>query len=99
MSKYYEQQAVQYLENKDYKIIGRNIRFKKIEVDIIAEKNNEIIIVEVKYRTNMNFLQIKPKQKENLDNFIYYFYSDREVRFDLIIFHQEECIHIENAYL
>ncbi len=97
--KYYEDLACEYLIKNGYEIIERNKRYKKIEIDIIAKKNNEIIICEVKYRCHLDFLTISKKQRENIDNFIYLFYFNENVRFDLIIFTLNDFSHIENVYL
>jgi len=43
------------LKNKGYNIISENYRTRFGEIDIIAEKSDTIIFVEVKYRTNKNF--------------------------------------------
>ncbi|MBK5284466.1 MAG: YraN family protein [Bacteroidia bacterium] len=45
-----EELAAKFLEKKDYKIHVRNWRFKKGELDIVAEKNNTMVFVEVKTR-------------------------------------------------
>ena len=42
-----EQLAVNYLINKGYKIVERNWRFQKAEIDIIATKDKILISVEV----------------------------------------------------
>jgi putative endonuclease len=47
--------AKNFLIKKGYKIIFQNFRTKYSEIDIIAEKNNRLIFVEVKYRTNRKF--------------------------------------------
>lgn len=44
--------AAEYLIKKGYIIRERNWRLNKIEVDIVAEYNNRIVIVEVKTRTS-----------------------------------------------
>lgn len=60
--------AVDYLEQNHYKILDRNFQKQWGEIDIIAEKNNIIIFVEVKTRIktpndflppeiNVNFLK------------------------------------------
>ena len=45
-----EELAAKFLEKNGYKIHVRNWRFKKGELDIVAEKNNTMIFVEVKTR-------------------------------------------------
>ena len=49
-----ESLAVDYLLKNNYVILERNWRFQKAEIDIIAKKEGQIIIVEVKTR-NSNF--------------------------------------------
>ena len=44
--------AVTFLNKNGYKILAKNYRFKKLELDIIAEYKNELIIVEVKTRAS-----------------------------------------------
>ena len=50
--KYAEEKATQYLTSIGYQIVSRNWRTPKCEIDIIAEKNNTIYFVEVKYRAS-----------------------------------------------
>ncbi len=42
--------AINFLNEKGYKILTRNYRFKKNEIDIICEYDNQLIIIEVKTR-------------------------------------------------
>lgn len=42
--------ATEYLLSNNYQILEKNWRFKKYEIDIIAQKNNVIHIIEVKTR-------------------------------------------------
>ncbi len=46
-----EKMAAEYLQQKGYKIIGRNYRTKWGEIDIIAEIGNTVAFVEVKTKT------------------------------------------------
>ena len=48
--------AVQYLENRGYRILGSNYRSTYGEIDIIAQTGEVAVIVEVKLRKNDNFL-------------------------------------------
>ena len=45
-----EQMACDYIQKKDFQILERNYRFKKNEIDIIAKKENQLIVIEVKTR-------------------------------------------------
>ncbi len=47
-----EDRAADYLKKNGYKIIARNWRTRWCEVDIVAQKQNTIYFVEVKYRSN-----------------------------------------------
>ncbi|WDT68615.1 YraN family protein [Cloacibacterium sp. TD35] len=51
-----EELAEKFLVEKNYKILAKNFRFQKAEIDIIAEFNNQIIIVEVKARATDAFM-------------------------------------------
>ena len=44
-----------YLEEKGYKVLAINWRFHRFELDIIATNNDELVIVEVKTRSD-NYL-------------------------------------------
>ncbi len=48
-----EHSAAVYLEEKGFKIIGRNVYVGKSEIDIIAEKGDLLIFVEVKTRRQL----------------------------------------------
>lgn len=43
-----EKRAISYLKNNGYQILQQNYRYRKAEVDIIAQLGNTLIIVEVK---------------------------------------------------
>ena len=47
--------AVSYLEKNKFTILERNYRYKRCEIDIIAEKDNCIYFIEVKIRKNNSF--------------------------------------------
>lgn len=87
-----EDMAADYLQKSGYKVIARNFRFQKAEIDIIAEKNDLIIIVEVKARSTDAFMLpqeavTKTKIKSIVSAANHYmeeFDKDNEVRFDII---------------
>ena len=61
--------ALKHLEKNGYKILARNWKHQKEEIDIIAEKNNELAIIEVKTRRGNFFGEpeefvSKTKQKQ-----------------------------------
>jgi putative endonuclease len=47
-----EQQAINFLREKGYSILDVNWRYQHKEIDIVAEYDNELHIVEVKTRTS-----------------------------------------------
>ena len=108
---YGENLAVEFLEKKDYNIIKRNFHFGKTgEIDIIAEKDDELIFVEVKYRTKRSYGDpldsLTPRKVNTLrrtaEGYLYVNkIYDKACRFDIIIINKigtETTIqHIENA--
>jgi putative endonuclease len=105
-----EELAVSFLKEKGYKILERNWRYGQKEIDIIAQKNNQLIIVEVKTRSGTMWEQPfqavnRRKQKmvvEAADAYVNKKNRDTEVRFDVISVVIEkkktEIEHIENAF-
>lgn len=87
-----EDLAVDFLVRNQYKILARNFRYLKAEVDIIAEFDNQIIIVEVKARNTDTFLEpqeaVNKKKIRLLISAASYYLEenniDKEVRFDII---------------
>ena len=50
-----EDLAVAYLQQHDFTILERNWRYARVEIDIIASKNNVLHFIEVKTRTSTRF--------------------------------------------
>ena len=105
-----EQLAVDFLLKNNYDILERNYRFDKAEVDIIAQKDDIIAIIEVKTRSSIDFGNpqdfVKPKQIKNLvkavDAYITENDLDVEARFDIVAIVKEnskfQIEHLENAF-
>ena len=106
-----EELAATFLEEKGYKILVKNYRYQKGEIDIIAEFNNEIIIIEVKARGSDIFMEpqeaVTKKKIKSLVMVADYFMKDRdlnhEVRFDIIAVLPDEkgrlqITHLEDAF-
>ena len=51
LGKFGEDVAVDFLEKEGYKIVGRNLKFGRHELDIIAEDRYFLVFVEVKTRS------------------------------------------------
>lgn len=50
-----EELATGYLQQHGYEIIDRNYRLKTGEIDIIASHQNDLVFIEVKTRTSLQF--------------------------------------------
>jgi putative endonuclease len=89
--------AVEFLQQKGYAILETNWTFQKAEIDIIAQKENTLAIVEVKTRSSIDFGLpqdfVKPKKIQLLVKAVneYVIANDLEVevRFDIIAIHKE----------
>ncbi|MCS6982381.1 MAG: YraN family protein [Flavobacteriales bacterium] len=86
-----EEAAVAYLEQQGYRILHRNLRLGRLEVDIIAHSGDTLVFVEVK-TASADLLgtlpPLKPAQEERLRSaaelYLQQFQGCEEVRFDLI---------------
>lgn len=105
-----EKIAVEFLKNKKIKILTTNWYCNHKEIDIIAEDENYLIIVEVKTRsinyaeTPLNAIS-KKKQKflvEAAQEYIEKYNIDKETRFDVITIildgQKYELEHIDDAF-
>lgn len=105
-----EELAVEFLEKNGYKILETNWTFQKAEVDIIAQKETVLVVIEVKTRSSIDFGLpqdfVKPKKIQLLVKAIneYVISNDLEyeVRFDIIAIQKENkgfiIEHIEDAF-
>ncbi len=105
-----EEIAVSFLKQHGYIILEQNWRSGSYEIDIIAKKNDFIIVVEVKTRRTNYFGEpeefvTKAKQKQLVkaaDAYIQKNNIENEVRFDIIsvLFKGEKHAvhHIEDAF-
>ncbi len=106
-----EDLSAEYLASKGFRILHRNWRFFQKEIDIVAEKSDMLVIVEVKSRfgrdrVTADELLSRGKQRFIVDAaeaYINKFGIEKETRFDLVVvtFSGEgtEIEHIENAFI
>jgi len=107
-----EEIAAGYLIQNGYKILARNWYFDHKEIDIIAQQNDEIVIVEVKTREGDYFEEpweaVSTRKIRNLvdvaDAWLNQKKIDRETRFDVIsiIFSDDvkyELTHFQDAFI
>ena len=105
-----EELAIDFLIKKGYTIRDKNYRYLKAEVDIIAQKEDILAIVEVKTRSSRDFglpQDFVNQKKIKLlvmatDHYVVSKDLDVNVRFDIIaIIHENnkfEIEHIEDAF-
>lgn len=104
-----EDDAVAFLIKKGYRIKHRNYRFAKAEIDIIAETDEWLVMVEVKARTNDAFgrpeeFVSRAKQKHLIraaNKYIEEYPSQKDIRFDIISILMEptfQITHITEAF-
>ncbi len=103
--------AADYLSEKKFKIREKNWKFGQKEIDIIAEYQNKLIIVEVKARAESNAepagdLLSKKKMRNLVDAAEAYIFKEDlmlETRFDMIyiVFGPQEykIQHIEEVFM
>lgn len=104
-----EKLAINYLLSKGAEILESNYRIKFGEIDIITKLNNQLVFVEVKSRTNLNYgypaEAVNNKKKNKIVGVAkYYILKNRveniPVRFDVIeVYLRENKVnHIINAF-
>jgi len=87
-----EELAAEYLQKNGYTILETNWVFQKAEIDILAQKNNTLAVVEVKTRSSSEFGLpqdfVKPKKIQLLVKAVHAYVTendlDLDVRFDII---------------
>lgn len=105
-----EEFASSYLKDNGYEILERNWKFGREEIDIIAKKNDTLVIAEVKTRTG-NFFgepeEFVNRQKQRLlikaaNAYVERKNIDMEVRFDIISIivsgSKKKINHLEDAF-
>ena len=84
--------ARSFLEKKGYSILAQNWRYRKLEIDIIAQKDNLLVIIEVKTRSSNAFGYpesfVSQRKMQNLIEAAAAYIEEKEInagiRFDVI---------------
>lgn len=88
-----EKIAQDYLRNEDYKILETNFYTRRGEIDVIAQKDNCIVFIEVKTRTNLKYgtpaMSVNSVKKKHIKFASKIFLAlnklkESEIRFDVI---------------
>lgn len=110
LGKFGEELAVDFFKKNGYEILETNWVFDKAEIDIIAQKDGILAVVEVKTRSNVEFGLpqefVKSKKIQLLvkavNEYVTHNDLDVEVRFDIVAIHKENSDfvieHIEEAF-
>jgi len=110
LGKFGEELAVEFLQQNGYDILETNWTFQKAEIDIIAQKDSILAVIEVKTRSSIAFGLpqdfVKPKKIQLLvkavNEFIVSNDLDVDVRFDIIAINKEDNTykieHFEDAF-
>lgn len=109
-----EEKAAAYLRRRGYKIVGRNCRYRQGELDIVAEKRELVVFVEVKTRKNADYAEarefVTPAKQQRLIAAAQLWMQETECekqpRFDVIEVYSPngdksisyKINHIENAF-
>lgn len=104
-----EEKVVWHYRLKGYKIISRNFSCRYGELDIVAQKGNTIVIVEVKTRKNADFAQAREsvdyRKQSRIKNTTNIFlqnnkFTEYNIRFDVAeVYTESNTLHIiENAF-
>lgn len=106
-----EDVACRYLEKEGYKIIERNWRYHRFEIDIIAENDEYIVFVEVKTRASNDWGNpedfISKGQIKRIvaaaDFYLQEYDIEKDARFDVVSILKNnngfELEHIDDAFL
>ena len=104
-----EEIALKYIISKGGTIVEKNYRTKMGETDLIAKMNGELVFIEVKSRSNINYgypcEAVNYKKKRKITNVAKYYILDNSledisVRFDVIEIYltDKKINHIVNAF-
>lgn len=105
-----EELSVAFLQKNGYTILETNWVFQKAEIDIIAQKEKVLVIIEVKTRSSIDFGSpqdfVKPAKIQLLvkavNEYVISNDLDLEIRFDIIAVHKEgkefKIEHLEDAF-
>lgn len=102
--------AGEMLEQKGFRILERNFRYKHCEIDLIVLKDNWLVFVEVKMRSTSNFgppeIFVNRSKRSHIryasSHYIFSRNWNGNIRFDVVAITNkssgQEIIHIEDAF-
>lgn len=101
-----EQMAEEFLQQKGYVTVARNYRYKRSEIDLIVQKENWLVFVEVKMRSSEAYgfpeESVKEaKRKKILEGAAQYLLETNwpgNVRYDIVAISKDKIEHFEDAF-
>lgn len=101
-----ERQALEYLVKNNFKILAKNYRYGKAEIDIICTRDQTLVFVEVKKRKNSTYgypeTFVSSNQQKQIiraaDHYIYATDWHDNIRYDVIAITGDQLYHIEDAF-
>jgi putative endonuclease len=104
-----EAAAALFLENKGFRILERNFRFRQGEVDLVALDGETVVFIEVKAWSTLGIEALEQgldekKQRRIIETAKYFLSSHREykymaVRFDVVFVAPQGITHLASAFV
>jgi len=105
---HYEQEALHYLKQKGVQLISQNFHCRKGEIDLICLDQNQLVFVEVRYRSSNNhgsaLESVNYSKQQKIKKTAYYFlfnyphFRHYTMRFDVIAIDQKQIHWVKNAF-
>lgn len=102
-----EDVALQYLLKKGWKLLAKNYRSRRGEIDLIFEEGSKIIFVEVKYRSSLIYgypqEAVTKIKRGHISRTALMFVkqrnlTSRDLRFDVVSLYKGHLEHIPDAF-
>lgn len=101
-----EKRAIDFLERKGYRILDTNWRKGRYELDIVAEHEGEMVVIEVKTRSSGTLMSptesVDKKKIRHIvaaaDRYVKLSSLSLPVRFDIVAITGNDIEHIEDAF-
>ena len=102
--------AAKFLFERGYKILEKNWRFRRSEIDIICEKENVLVFVEVKTKSYVTYGNPEEsvderkaaKVVEGAEEYVYQRDWQGDIQFDIVSIvlngSQHKILHLEDAF-
>ena len=99
-----EDQALEYLLGKGFILVGRNVRFYCGEIDLLMQDKKDLVIVEVKTKSNESFGRAsdmitsrKKRKLLQLAKSLWQKYPKRNIRIDVVAIDNNKIDHLVSA--